>query len=174
MEKLWLPFYDEEVPEALDLPDVGLADLFGQAVQQFPNSTALIFFNRTLTYRQLDDLTAQFAAALQGLGVRPGDRVMLLLANTPQFVIGYFGALRAGASVVPTNPQYVERELEHQINDSGAETIITMSLFYDKVAAVRPNTGLKRVIVTNIKEYFPPVLRLLFTLLKEKKEGRSG
>jgi long-chain acyl-CoA synthetase len=173
MEKTWLKFYDEAVPHSLDFPDLSLPELLARTAREYPDNTALIYYNRHIPYRVLDELTSRFAAALQGLGVQPGDRVMLLLPNTPQFPIGYYGALRAGARVVPTNPQYVERELEHQINDSGSETILTLSLFYDKVAAVRPKTGLKRVIVTNIKEYLPPVLRLLFTLLKEKREGHG-
>jgi len=171
IEHPWLRFYDDGVPSSLDIPAIGLADLLAQTANQFPNHTALIFFNRTMTYRQLDEQTTRFAAALQGLGVQPGDRVLLLLPNTPQFIIGYYGALRVGARLVPTNPQYVERELEHQIRDSGAETVVTLSLFYNRVAAVRHKAGVKRVIVANIKEYFPPLLRILFTLLKEKKEG---
>ncbi len=171
MGKPWLQFYDDGVPEALEFPDVGLSTMLAQTAERYPDHIALIFYGRKMTYRQLDQQTSQFAAALQGLGVQQGNRVLLLLPNTPQFVIGFYGALRAGARLVPTNPQYVERELAHQIEDSGTETVVTLSLFYDKVAAVRHQTGVKRVIVTNIKEYFPPVLRILFTLLKEKKEG---
>ncbi|NOZ05333.1 MAG: long-chain fatty acid--CoA ligase [Chloroflexi bacterium] len=171
MDKPWLAFYDDGVPETLEIPDVGLPTMLAQTAERYPDNVALIFYGRKMTYRQLDRQTSQFASALQGLGVQPGDRVTLLLPNTPQFVIGFYGALRAGARLVPTNPQYVERELAHQIEDSGTETVVTLSLFYDKVAAVRHQTGVKRVIVTNIKEYFPPVLRILFTLLKEKKEG---
>jgi long-chain acyl-CoA synthetase len=89
----------------------------------------------------------------------------------PQGVIAYYGALKAGAVVVLSSPLSGEEELAHQVNDSGAEIIITMSLFYDEVRRVRDGTDLKHIIVTNIKEYFPPYQRLLFTLFKEKEEG---
>src|SRR5690606_19924254 len=120
---------------------------------------------------ELDEAATRFAAVLQSLGIRKGDRVALYLPNTPQYLIGYFGLLRAGGVVVPTNPQYVPRELEYQLNDSGARVILTLSLFFNKVQEVRARTSLEHVIVTNVKEYFPPVTRLLFTLFKEKKDG---
>jgi len=171
MEKIWLQHYDEGVPHTIDYPEVSLPDLLTQTASRFPDRPALIYFDRKITYAQLDRLVSQFAATLQGLGVKKGDRVMLLLPNVPQFVIGFYGAQRAGAITVPTNPQYVPRELEHQANDSGAETIVTLSLFYSRVQDIRPHTKLKHVIVTNLKEYFPPHIKLLFTLLKEKKSG---
>jgi len=156
MEKIWLQHYDEGVPHTIDYPEVSLPDLLTQTASRFPDRPALIYFDRKITYAQLDRLVSQFAATLQGLGVKKGDRVMLLLPNVPQFVIGFYGAQRAGAITVPTNPQYVPRELEHQANDSGAETIVTLSLFYSRVQDIRPHTKLKHVIVTNLKEYFPP------------------
>jgi len=97
--------------------------------------------------------------------------VALLLVNCPQFLISYFGAMKAGAVVVACNPLYAPPELEHQLNDCGAETIITLSRYYPVVKQVQPNTKVKNVIVTNIKEYLPSLLRFLYTLLKEKKEG---
>ena len=86
-------------------------------------------------------------------------------------VIGYYGTLRSGGVTVCTSPLYSAKELEHQLNDSGAQTIVVLSKFYPLVKEVAPRTGLKRIIVTNIKEYFPSLLRILFTILKEKKEG---
>jgi long-chain acyl-CoA synthetase len=125
----------------------------------------------TISYRELLELTRRFAAALQAFGVGKGDRVAVHLPNCPQFVIAYYATLMVGAIVVPCNPQYVGREIEHQLNDSETETMITLSLTYPTVKDVRDRTPLKRVIVTNIKEYFPGLLRLLFTLATEKKEG---
>jgi long-chain acyl-CoA synthetase len=143
------------------------------AVEKYPDNAAIVFFNRKMTYRQLDDAATRFAAALQGLGVKKGDRVMIFMPNAPQFVIAFYGILRAGAIVVPTNPQYVPRELAYQASDSGAETLISLTLHWKTVKEARPQTPLKRVILCNIKEYFPPVLNLLFTLAKEKKEGHK-
>ena len=105
------------------------------------------------------------------LGVKKGDRVALLLPNCPQFIIAELGAWKAGATVCPLNPIYTERELEESLVNCAPETIVTLTLFYNRVKSIQPNTKLKRVIATNIKEFLPPVLRLLFTLVKEKKEG---
>src|SRR5690606_18843787 len=101
-------------------------------------------------YRDLLKDVYRFARVLMELGVRKGDRVSIMLPNTPQAVIAYYGALFAGAIVVQTNPMYMERELEHQLKDSGAETIICVDLVFDKVKKVLDKTPLKRVIVTSI------------------------
>lgn len=171
MNRPWTRFYDPGVPEKVDDPTHPLHDYLTQSARKFPDNTAVIYFDRTMTYRELDEAATRFAAVLQSLGIRKGDRVALYLPNTPQYLIGYFGILRAGGVVVPTNPQYVPRELEYQLNDSGARVILTLSLFFNKVQEVRARTSLEHVIVTNVKEYFPPVTRLLFTLFKEKKDG---
>ena len=105
------------------------------------------------------------------LGVKRGDRVALLLPNCPQFSIAQFGAWKLGAIVVPLNPTYTEHELEGPLVESGIETIVTLSRFYERVKRVQKRTKLRRVISTNIKEYFPPLLRLLFTLFREKRDG---
>jgi long-chain acyl-CoA synthetase len=125
----------------------------------------------TISYRELLDLTYRFAAALQQFGVEKGDRVAVHLPNCPQFLIAYYATLMVGGIVVPCNPQYVGREIEHQLSDSGAETIITLSLTYPIVKEIRDKTPLKQVIVANIKEYFPGLLKFLFTVATEKKEG---
>jgi long-chain acyl-CoA synthetase len=171
MEKPWLKSYEPQVPPTLKYPDRPLQDNLVETARKYPAATATIFMDAKLTYAQLDALVDRFAAALQGLGVKKGDRVAIFSANCPQYVIGYYGALRAGAIIVAFNPTYVAREVEHQLKDSGAETMLVMSRMYPIVKAVRAKTALKNVIVTNIKEYFPPHLKLLFTLAKEKPEG---
>jgi len=173
MERPWLKFYEPGVPASIPYPDIPLHQNLADAARDYPNSPATIFFDATLTYQQLNALADRFAAGLQQAGVKKGDRVAIYMANCPQFIIAYYGALRAGAITVPCNPLYVARELEHQLNDSGSETIVVLSKLYPVVRAVQDRTPLKRVIVTSIKEYFPPILRLLFTLLKEKKEGHA-
>ncbi len=95
----------------------------------------------------------------------------LLLPNCPQFLIAQFGAWKIGAIVAPLNPLYTEQELEGPLRENGIETIVTLTRFYGRVKRVQPRTPLARVIATNIKEYFPPLLRLLFTLAREKHEG---
>jgi long-chain acyl-CoA synthetase len=179
MEKPWLEHYDEGVPAFIDYPPVPLDRLLTDAAAKHPDHSATVFgavvgsrvLDATLTYRQLDDQVNRFAAGLQQMGVKKGDRVGIMLPNCPQFIIAAYATWRIGGIVVPCNPLYVAREVAHLVNDSEAETFVVLSSFYERVRRVRAETGLKRVIVTNIKEYFPRLLRLLFTLAKEKKEG---
>ncbi|MGQ9677343.1 MAG: long-chain-fatty-acid--CoA ligase [Chloroflexota bacterium] len=172
-ERPWLKHYDRGVPHTLDYPRVPVQQILVDTARRFPSHTAAIFFGARLTYRQLDALSNRFANALVGMGIEKGDRVQLHLPNCPQFVIALFGILKAGAVAVPTNPLYVERELEQQVNDSGAETIVTLTRFYPTVKRIWSRTKLNNVIVTNIKDYFPPLTRLLFSLFKEKSEGHA-
>jgi long-chain acyl-CoA synthetase len=171
MEKPWLKCYDPGVPEKIDYPDVTIEQLLADMAAKPSGAVLTIYKGAKLTYSQVNDLVDRMAAALQGLGVKKGDRVAIHLPNCPQFVISYYGALRAGAIVVPCNPVYVAREMEHQINDSGAEVVITLSSFYKTIRDIRDRTPIRHVIVAKIKSYFPPLLSILFTLLKEKKDG---
>ena len=170
--KPWLAAYDPGVPTDVTLPDRPLDQLLTESAARWPRRAAMRFLGRVVSYRELDEAANRFAHALMRLGVRRGDRVALLLPNCPQFVIAFFGALRAGAVVSPTSPLYVEPELQHQFADSGARVVVCLSALFGKVSAIRgelPN--LEHVISANIKEYFPPVTRLLFTLAREEKEG---
>jgi len=179
MEKPWLKHYDEGVPDTIDYPPIPLDQLLTDAAAKHPDHTAIIFgaalgsrvLDAKLTYAQLDDAVNRFAAGLQKMGVQKGDRVAIMLPNCPQFVIAAYGTWRIGGIVVCCNPLYMPREVEHLVNDSGAETIVVMSSLYERVKSIRAATGLKRVIVTNVKEYFPGLLKFLFTVGKEKKEG---
>jgi long-chain acyl-CoA synthetase len=182
MDTPWFEEYDSAVPRSIDYPDIPLHQFLADAAAKFPSHTALIFgsvveplgdmlLDTTISYAELLKLSQRFAAALQGLGVQKGDRVALYLPNCPQFVIAYYATLMVGGIVVPCNPQYVARELQHQLNDAGADVIIALSLVYPVVEAIRDQTSLKHVVVTNVKEYFPGLLRFLFTAATEKKEG---
>jgi long-chain acyl-CoA synthetase len=182
MEKLWLASYEESVPAEVEIPDHPVTQNLLKSATSYPNNTALIFGNvvdklgdalmdTTMDYRTLLDLTRRFALVLQRLGVNKGDRVALYLPNCPQFVIAYYATLMVGGIVVPCNPTYVARELKHQLSDSGAKVIIVLSLMYPNVKQIRADTSLQHVVVTNIKEYFPSLLKFLFTAAVEKKEG---
>jgi long-chain acyl-CoA synthetase len=163
--------YDAGVPASLEYPAVPLHALLDQAAELYPASTATIFFNAKKSYASLLKDAKRFSAGLRALGVKPGDRVAIDLPNCPQFLVAFFGTLRIGAVVVPCNPLYTPPELRHQLADAGAETIVVLSRIYPVVKAAREGTKLRNIIVTNIKEEMPPVLRALFTLAKEKKDG---
>ena len=171
MQKLWLKSYEHGVPASINYPNISLPQLLFETVRRYPKSPALIYYGKTITYEQLDLLSNRLANALIELGVQKGDRVAIMLPNIPQCVIAYFGALKAGAIVVQTNPLYVERELEHQMNDSGAETIIALDLFYEKIARIQHRVPLKRIILTGAGDYLPPILKLLYPL-KMRMEGQ--
>jgi long-chain acyl-CoA synthetase len=168
----WLAHYDQGVPETLGpYPERTLLDDLAEAVAQRPEAPALLFKGRTISHGELDRRSDAFAAALAGLGVAKGDRVALLLPNCPQFLICELGAWKAGAVVHPLNPIYTEQELEGALRRTRAETIVVLTPFYGRVKAVQPRTALRRVVATNVKEYLPPLLRVLFTLAKERKDG---
>src|SRR5438094_1221324 len=167
----WTRHYDPDVPASLLYPSVPLQAMLDDAAENHPNSTATIFFNRKRSYRSISEAAWRFANGLRRLGVKTGDRVALLLPNSPQFVIAFYGALRAGAIVVPCNPLYTPPELQHQLADSGATVVVALSRLYPVVKAARVGTAVEHVIVTNIKEEMPPILRVLFTLAREKKDG---
>src|SRR6266536_2153502 len=171
-ERPWLHLYDAGVPADVEVPDQPLTAFLAASTRRVPDRTAIRFFGRSITYRELDAAANRFANALIDLGVKKGDRVALYMPNCPQMVIAYYGGLRAGAVVVPCSPLYVESELEHQLADSDASVIVCLSALFSRVQSVRSRLpGLHHVLVTNIKEYFPVRLRLLFTIAKERKDG---
>ncbi|MBI5302294.1 MAG: long-chain fatty acid--CoA ligase [Chloroflexi bacterium] len=182
MDKPWLSSYEPAVRPNLEYPPVPMHQFLEDSASKYPDRAATIFGNvvhqlggalmdAKMSYRQLNDLANRLANAFIAMGIKQGDRVAIFLPNCPQYPITYYAILKAGAVVAPNNPLYVARELEHQLNDAGAETIVCLSRFYPTVQAVRAKTKLKNVIVANIKEYFPPVLKTLFSLAVEKKEG---
>jgi long-chain acyl-CoA synthetase len=167
----WTTHYDPGVPATLVYPRVPLQAVLDDTAASHPGATATIFFNRRRTYKSISDEAWRFANGLRRLGVRKGDRVALVLPNTPQFIVAFYGALRAGAIVVPCNPLYTPPELQHQLTDSSARVVVALSRLYPVVKAARSGSAVEHVIVTNIKEEMPPVLRMLFTVAKEKKDG---
>jgi long-chain acyl-CoA synthetase len=175
----WEAAYDRGVPRRLTYPGLPLHALLERTAKEHPETVATVFggavggrcLDAAMTYREIHDLSDRFAAGLQHLGVRKGDRVALVLPNCPQFVYAFFGSLKAGAVVVPTNPLYTVRELHKQLADSGARVVVVLSRLYPQVAEAATGTSIERIVVTNVKEHFPFALRALFTLVRERKEG---
>ena len=160
----WIRHYEQGVPLHLTIPDQPLTWLLDQTVSRFPGHTAFIYYGTKLTYAQFSSLANRFATGLKRLGIKRGDRVAIALPNVPQYPIAFYGALRAGAVVVPTNPLYTEREMQHQLADSGARFIVMLDMFYPVVRAVRANTTLEHIIITSPTDYLPPMLQRLYPL----------
>ncbi|MGB5965139.1 MAG: long-chain fatty acid--CoA ligase [Sulfurimonadaceae bacterium] len=169
-DKVWLNQYDSGVPAALTYPKIPLYGFLENAVATYPGNRALSYLGNDIDYGELDTLVNQAANAMLQLGVEPGDRVALYLANTPQFIIALYGALKIGAIAVPINPLYTGEEVLFELNDAGVKTVIVMSRFYPLIQKIRERSLLENVVVTNVKAYFPWLTRLLFTLLKEKED----
>jgi long-chain acyl-CoA synthetase len=171
-DRPWLAQYDADVPHSLyPYPDKTLLDYLDALAREEPSRPALLFKGAEVSYDQLQHESNAFAAALAALGVRHGDRVALILPNCPQFFVAEIGAWKVGAIVCPINPTYTEREIEAALQGNGAETVVTLTPFYSRIKDVQPRTAVRNVIATSIKEHLPPVLRVLFTLFKEKQGG---
>ncbi len=165
MQRPWISHYDTGVPASIDYPEWTVLDLLRHSVERFPDSPALLFYGARISYHELDVLTTRLALALRRLGVERGDRVALMLPNIPQSVIAYYGILKAGAVVVPTNPLYVERELQLQVLDSGNDTMIALDLLYPRIQTVQATINHpKRIIVTGIRDFLPPMQKFLYPL----------
>ncbi|PRO64972.1 long-chain-fatty-acid--CoA ligase [Alkalicoccus urumqiensis] len=170
---IWTKQYPEEIPASITYENTGLQDYLIRAAEQVPDKEAVEFLGRSWTYEKLYEEASAFAGALQNLGVEKGTRVAVMLANTPQSVVGYYGILLAGGIVVQTNPLSVERELEHQLVDSGAEVILCLDLVYPKVSAVKERTSLKHIIVTSISDSLPFPKNCIYPFIQKRKNGIS-
>jgi long-chain acyl-CoA synthetase len=169
---LWTSHYDAGVPASVaPYPDRSLLDYLDETARQHPDRPALLFKGRTITYGELGTLSDAVAAHFVSLGVKKGDRVALCLPNCPQFSIAQFGAWKVGAIVCPFNPTYTDREMEDALVATDAETLVVLNRLYEKLKSVQPRTSLKRIVATGIKDFLPTHLRILYGLLKERKDG---
>lgn len=155
MEKRYYQYWPARLPKTLDYPRVPLFSLIETSAKYYPNKTAINYYGMEISYLQVWTSVLNLAGALAKRGIKKGDRVALYLQNTPQFIIGFFGILRANAIVVPLNPMLVENELAFLLQDSGSDIIITTPDLLPKVLAVRNETNLKEIIVTEYKDYLP-------------------
>ena len=157
----WLKYYDPQVPPHLTYPRIPLYSLLDETAAKYPASPCTNFFGKRLTYREIKELSDRLAASLRRMGVPKGDRVVLLLPNSPQFIIAYYGLLKAGAVIVPLNPLSAERELEFYLTDSEAEVAITIPLFLSKVASLVGKTPLKHIVCSRLSDFLPFPLSLV-------------
>lgn len=179
MDKPWLAHYEAVVPPNLTYPDIPLHRMLEDSARKYPERPAIhmvlrymgpLVLGARLSYRELLADVNRFAAALHALGVHKGDRVALVLPNLPQFVIAFYGALKLGAIVVNTNPQYTGRELQEQFTDAGAETAVILSPLYRRLQEVQARTPVKRIIIADIPDYVASP----FDLLVKRTLKKSG
>jgi long-chain acyl-CoA synthetase len=159
LAKPWLNHYQQGVPPTVEVPLKSVQQVFDEATERSPRQTAVIFYGREITYRELRRETDRLACALADKGLKKGDRLALYLLNSPQFIIAYFAGLKCGATVTPISPVYTSHEVRHQLEDSGARIIVCQDILYDKVA--KSGAKLDLVVLTNVGEYLPAWKRLL-------------
>jgi long-chain acyl-CoA synthetase len=155
----WVQFYEQGVPGTVDVLPESVPQAFDKATERAPKQRAVIFYGREITYGELRDAVDRLACAFAALGLNKGERVALYLVNSPQFIIAYFAALKAGATVTPISPVYTSHEVRYQLEDSGARAIVCQDVLYEKV--LKSGVTLDLVIVTNIGEYLPTLKRFL-------------
>ena len=171
MEKrIWQRCYDQGIPYEIGQPRETLVARLERTAREFPAVTATEFFGAKLTFRQLADQVNRFAASLSGLGVRAGDRVAIMLPNSPQTIIAYYATLTIGAVAVMTNPMYVEREMEHQFRDAGVKVLVGLDHLYPRIARVWKEAPAEHLVITGIRDYLPFPLNLLYPLKARRQK----
>jgi len=149
-QKIWLKHYDPGVPYDVELPSVPAHRLLENRAAKMPDGTALTFLGMPTSYAELDAQSNRFAQALIDWGIKKGDRVAMLMANTPAFLSCQYGILKAGAIVVPVNPLYTGRELLHVLSDSGARLAVVLNLFASNVSEIMDQTSIEHLVIVPI------------------------
>lgn len=173
VERVWLKQYPEEIPHTLNYEPQPIQHFLTKAYEKNPNKVAIHFMGRDITYKELYESSLKFANYLRSLGVEKGDRVGIMLPNTPQAVIAYYGTMYAGGIVVQTNPLYTERELQYQMADSGAKVIVALDILYPRIMKIIKDTKLENVIITAIKDYLPFPKNLVYPFIQKRQYGFS-
>ena len=180
MTKPWYSSYEEKVPQTIKPADQFLHQTLEASAKRYPQNIAVrmilkylplgLAIQSKMTYQELNDKASRFAAALHGLGLKEGDRVSIMLPNTPQQVISFYGILKAGMVAVNTNPTYTPRELQHQLHDSGAKAIVIMSGLVDRLKQIKGDTAVEQIIVADVSD----TLGFPFKGLVEKQLKEAG
>ncbi|WAA10206.1 long-chain-fatty-acid--CoA ligase [Fervidibacillus albus] len=171
--KRWLKHYPEEISPKLHYEEKSLQQMLKETAENFPEKKAIHFNGKELTYRELYASALKFARYLQKIGIGKGDRVAIMLPNTPQAIISFYGILLAGGIVVQTNPMYTEREIAFQMKDSGAKAIVALEILYPRIMKVKQETDLEHIIITAIKDYLPFPKNIIYPFIQKKQYGFS-
>ncbi|HEX9122224.1 MAG TPA: long-chain fatty acid--CoA ligase [Actinomycetota bacterium] len=171
----WFTSYPSGAPHTLEpYPELSLFGMLESSAGRFPKRPALAWFGRHVSYRMLLSEVERFSAVLAGLGVQRGDRVALILPNTPQYVIAYYAAARLGAIVTGNNPMYTQREMEHQLRDSGPRVVVVFDQFHQAFAPLFRSLGIDDVIVTSVTDSMPFPKRQLAPILLRRRARAEG
>ncbi len=173
VDKPWFNNYDDGVPHTIKEFDGPLFNLLDEAAQKNPSAPALVFQNTKISYGKLKRLAETFAASLRLMGVSHGDRVAVMLPNIPQTIIAFWGIMKAGAVVVMVNPLYMEKEIIHHLQDSGAKHLVLLDLLWPKISELRPRLPVEKFIITSIDEALSFPLNWLYTF-REKRNKSSA
>lgn len=169
MEKIWLKFYENDVPATVNYKERFLTENLKDSVAKYPDKMALNFMGYEINYSQLNTMVDKMAACFIDFGITKGDSVAILLPNVIPCVAAYYALLKIGAVVVMNNPLYTDRELEHQFNDSNAKVLVTLDLLCNRMIDLRAKTSIKQIVYTSIGDYLPFPKSLLFPLVAKKK-----
>jgi long-chain acyl-CoA synthetase len=168
-KKIWFGSYEQGIKEEIEFNDVLVPQYLEESTKSFPDNPALIFQGYTLSFTELSEMVARFAAALKSFGIQKGDSVAILLPNVIPCVVAYYATLKIGGIVVLNNPLYSDRELEHQFTDSNSKFLITLDLLANRMVKLREKTNIQTIVYASIGDYLPFVKRLLFPLVAQKK-----
>ncbi|WP_289028035.1 long-chain-fatty-acid--CoA ligase FadD [uncultured Paraglaciecola sp.] len=158
MEKIWLNNYDSDISKEIDADKYpSLVDVFEQSTATYANTVSYINMGKSITFAELDQLSKDFAAYLQSIGLKKGDAVAIMMPNLLQYPVALFGVLRAGMTVVNVNPLYTARELQHQLNDSNSKAIVIVENFACTLSEVIAETEIEKVLLTSIGDMLPTV-----------------
>ena len=174
VERPWHRHWPSGVPKTLDYPQIPVERMLRRTADAHGEAVATVFYGARLTYRELDDAADRFAASLRRMGVRPGDRVGLIVPNSPAYIIAFFGIQRAGGIVVQTNPLYTPRELAALYADAGATAAVCLDLFLSNLLKAKPETPLREVVVVDLKDFLPAPLSTLYPIRRRSDLKKAG
>jgi len=165
MERFWHNSWPKGLPHDIEVPNTTIHETLMATAKRFPSHPAFYIMGKTISYRQIDEMSNQFARALLDLGITKGDRVAIMLPNLPQFPIAFYGTFKAGATVSPVNPLLKEFELHHQLEDTGASVLVALDIFHEVAEKGRKDTEVQTVVYTRTGEYLPRAKAVLGKLV---------
>ena len=157
MERIWMKNWQKDIPTSLNFESgrKPIHEYLRIRAEEMPDKTAIIFYGREISYRELDEASDRFAAYLSRNGVKKGDRVAIFMANCPQYIIAHFGTQKIGGIVCPCSPLFKEMELTYELNDAETEILVTWDILMPIAGKVLGNTKVKKVVVTNLNDFVP-------------------